>query len=97
MVQPLPLVQSQRPILHRRRLHEADGEARHRRRRGVDELEGQLVLAQGHQHEDQACLCLQVSVAQAVTHTGSRQNKRRQRRIQKNVENVEKIKKSQML
>lgn len=62
MVQPLPLSQSKRAVLHGRQLHPKDGETRHGRRRGVDELEGQLVLAKGHQHEDQALHHLQITV-----------------------------------
>lgn len=56
VVQPLPLSQSQRSILHRRSLHAQHGQAWHRWRCGVDELEGQLVFTQGHEHEDQALL-----------------------------------------
>lgn len=62
VVQPLPLGQSQRAVLRGRQLHAKDGETRHGRRRGVDELEGQLVLAEGHQHEDQTLRRLRMIV-----------------------------------
>lgn len=56
VVQPLSLIQPQRKILLGRLLHQIHGQARHRWRHGVDELEGFLVLPQVYEHEDQTFL-----------------------------------------
>lgn len=79
VVQPLPLSQSKWAILYRRSLYVKNDKARHRWRCGVDELEGQLVFTEGHQHEDQTFLCLQIIMQKGrarATQTGNCQNKR---------------------